>query len=127
MSKALPGKSNKLIINIKPATFPPEISINLAAASAVPPVAIRSSITKIFSPLFIESLWTSIVASPYSSWKSTECLSAGNLFFFLRRIKGFLVKYETVEAKINLSNKVYRYFGKINLNDYIKDFLRKNS
>ena len=87
-----PGKSNKLIIKINPATFPPDISISLAAASAVPPVAIRSSITKIFSPFSIESLWTSIVASPYSSWKSTECLSAGSLFFFLNKIKGFFVK-----------------------------------
>ena len=67
---------------MKPATEPPEILINLAAASAVPPVAIKSSITRIFSPLLIESLWTSIVASPYSKVKSTECVSAGNLFFF---------------------------------------------
>ena len=72
--------------------LPPDNSINFAAASAVPPVAIRSSITKTLSSLLIESLWTSIVASPYSSWKSTECLSAGNLFFFLYIIKGLLVK-----------------------------------
>ena len=73
--------------------------MSFAAASAVPPVAIRSSITSIFSPLLIESLWTSIVASPYSSLKSTECVSAGNLFFFLSKIKGLLSKYETVDAK----------------------------
>jgi hypothetical protein len=73
----LPGKSNKFIIKINPATSPPDNSISLAAASAVPPVAIRSSITSILSPLSIESLCTSIVASPYSSSKSTEYLSAG--------------------------------------------------
>jgi len=74
---------------MKLAICPPEISISLAAASAVPPVAIKSSITKIFSFFSIESLCTSIVASPYSNSKSTECVSAGNLFFFLKRIKGF--------------------------------------
>ena len=55
-----PGRSNKLIINIKPATLPPEISINFAAASAVPPVAIKSSIINIFSFFFMspyELLW----------------------------------------------------------------------
>ena len=64
----------RLILNqkTKQATFPPEISTSLAPASAVPPVAIKSSITRIFSPLAIESLCTSIVASPYSSLKSTE-------------------------------------------------------
>ena len=64
------------------ATFPLEISINLAAASAVPPVAIKSSIAKTFSFFSIESLWTSIVAVPYSNSKSIEWTSAGNLFFF---------------------------------------------
>ena len=44
------------MIKMNPATFPPEISTNLAAASAVPPVAIRSSIIKTFSLLSIESL-----------------------------------------------------------------------
>ena len=75
--------------NIKQATFPPEISTNFAAASAVPPVAIKSSIIKTLSFLFIESLWTSIVAFPYSSSKSTECTSEGSLFFFLNKINGF--------------------------------------
>ena len=37
----------------------------------------------------IESLCISNVASPYSSLKSTEYLSAGNLFFFLIRTFGF--------------------------------------
>ena len=56
LRRVFPGRSNKLITNIKPATFPPEISIIFAAASAVPPVAIKSSITSIFSPFSIESL-----------------------------------------------------------------------
>ena len=85
-----PPKSKRLIAKIKAATFPFDISTNLAAASAVPPVAIKSSITRIFSPFETESLWTSMVASPYSSLKSTECVSAGNLFFFLNSIKGLL-------------------------------------
>ena len=72
LSKASPGRSKRLITKINPATDPPDIFINFAAASAVPPVAIKSSMTKIFSPLLIESLCTSIVASPYSSVKSTE-------------------------------------------------------
>ena len=67
-----PPKSNKFITKIKAATLPFEILINLAAASAVPPVAIKSSIINTESFLFIESLWTSIVAVPYSNSKSTE-------------------------------------------------------
>ena len=51
-----PGKSNRLITNINPATLPPEISTIFAAASAVPPVAIKSSIIRIFSFFSIESL-----------------------------------------------------------------------
>ena len=78
----MPGKSKRLITKINPATVPPDISINFPAASAVPPVAIKSSIISILSSLSIESLWTSIVASPYSSLKSIECVSAGSLFFF---------------------------------------------
>ena len=84
-SNLFPGKSKRFIINIKPATTPPETSTNLAAASAVPPVAIKSSIIKIFSFLLIESLWTSMVASPYSSLKFTEWVSEGNLFFFSKQ------------------------------------------
>ena len=89
LRRSFPGRSNKLITNIKPATLPPEISTIFAAASAVPPVAIRSSIINIFSPFSIESLCTSIVAVPYSNSKSTEYTSPGYLFFFLKSIKGF--------------------------------------
>ena len=54
------------------ATLALDISISFAAASAVPPVAIKSSIIKTESFSLKESLWTSIVAVPYSSSKSTE-------------------------------------------------------
>ena len=40
-----------------------------------------------------------MVASPYSSLKSTECVSAGNLFFFLSSIKGLFKTYDTADAK----------------------------
>ena len=36
-------------------------------------------------------------------------------------------RYASALTKMNLSNKVYRYFGKINLRDYIKNFLKKNT
>ena len=74
---------------IKQATLPPDISTNCAAASAVPPVAIKSSMIKTLSFFSIESLCTSIVAVPYSNSKSTECTSAGSLFFFLNIMNGF--------------------------------------
>ena len=43
-----------------------------------------------------------MVAVPYSSLKSTECVSAGNLFFFLSKIKGLLTIYETADAAAKL-------------------------
>ena len=86
---------------MKPETLPPDISINFADASAVPPVAIRSSIIKTLSSFSIESLWTSIVAVPYSSSKSTEKVSAGSLFFFLNKINGFFKIYDTADANTN--------------------------
>ena len=36
-------------------------------------------------------------------------------------------RYASALINSNLSNKVHRYFGKINLKDYIKSFLDKNS
>ena len=78
----------------------------------------------------------------YLAWKINKCrhysISNRQSFsildvakLFKTRIK-YLPKrpgerYASALTKINLSNKVYRYFGKINLEDYIKDFLRKNS
>jgi len=49
LSNLSPGRSNKFIIKIKPATLPSDISISFEAARAVPPVAIKSSIIRIFS------------------------------------------------------------------------------
>ena len=36
-------------------------------------------------------------------------------------------RYASELTKMNLSNKVYRYYGKIKLSKYINDFLKKNS
>jgi len=36
-------------------------------------------------------------------------------------------RYASVLVNKNLSNKIYKYYGKINLKDYIRDFLKKNS
>ena len=78
----------------------------------------------------------------YLAWKSNKCrhysISNKQSFSILDVAKLFNTKikylpkrpgerYASALTKINLSNKVYRYFGKINLKDYIKDFLRKNS
>ena len=35
-------------------------------------------------------------------------------------------RYASALTKTNLSNKIYRYFGKIELKDYIKNFISKN-
>ena len=78
----------------------------------------------------------------YLAWKSNKCrhysISNKQSFSILDVAKLFNTKikylpkrpgerYASALTKINLSNKVYRYFGKITLKDYIKDFLRKNS
>ena len=36
-------------------------------------------------------------------------------------------RYASALTKKHLSNKMYRYFGKINLRDYIKDFIKNNN
>ena len=78
----------------------------------------------------------------YLAWKNNKCrhysISNKRSFSILDVAKLFNTKikylpkrpgerYASALTKINLSNKVYRYFGKINLKDYIKDFLRENS
>ena len=78
----------------------------------------------------------------YLAWKNNKCrhysISNKRSFSILDVAKLFNTKikylpkrpgerYASALTKINLSNKVYRHFGKINLKDYIKDFLRKNS
>ena len=36
-------------------------------------------------------------------------------------------RYASALVKKNLSNKIYRYYGKISLKSYIEEFLKKNS
>jgi len=36
-------------------------------------------------------------------------------------------RYASALSNMNLSNKIYKYYGKINLKDYIKNFLKDNS
>ncbi len=43
---------------------------------------------------------------------------------FLKKRPG--ERYASALTKMNLSNKVYRYFGKIKLRNYIKDFMKNN-
>ena len=35
-------------------------------------------------------------------------------------------RYASALINKNLSNKMYKHFGKINLNDYIKNFIKNN-
>ena len=44
---------------------------------------------------------------------------------FLKKRPG--ERYASALTKMNLSNKVYRYFGKIKLKNYIENFIEKNS
>ena len=36
-------------------------------------------------------------------------------------------RYASALTKINLSNKIHNYYGKISLKNYINNFLKKNS
>ena len=36
-------------------------------------------------------------------------------------------RYASALVNKNLSNKIYKYYGKISLKNYIRDFLKKNS
>ena len=36
-------------------------------------------------------------------------------------------RYSSALTKVNLSNKIIRYYGKIALSDYVKNFVKKNS
>ncbi len=42
---------------------------------------------------------------------------------FLKRRPG--ERYASALTNMNLSNKVYKKFGKINLKDYVREFIRK--
>ena len=64
-----------------------------------------------------------------SSKESLSIIEVANMFKskikFLNKRPG--ERYASALTKMNLSNKVYRHFGKIELSKYINDFLKKNS
>ena len=64
-----------------------------------------------------------------SSRKSYSILQLAKMFNigykFLPPRKG--ERYASALTKMNLSNKVYRHYGKIKLSKYISEFLKKNS
>ncbi|MDC0477202.1 NAD-dependent epimerase/dehydratase family protein [Pelagibacteraceae bacterium] len=61
--------------------------------------------------------------------KSFSLIEVANMFNskikFLPKRPG--ERYASSLTNINLSNKMYKYFGKINLKDYIKNFISKNN
>ena len=63
-----------------------------------------------------------------SSKESFSIIDVAKLFksnlIYLKKRPG--ERYASALTKMNLSNKVYRYFGKIKLTDYIKNFIRDN-
>ena len=78
----------------------------------------------------------------YLAWKKNLCkhysISNKNSYSILAVAKMFKSKirylpkrpgerYASALTNTNLSNKVHRYFGKINLKNYINDFLIKNT
>ena len=78
----------------------------------------------------------------YLAWKKNLCrhysISNKQSFSILEVAKMFNYKikflkkrpgerYASALTKMNLSNKVYRYFGKKKLTNYIEDFIQKNS
>ena len=64
-----------------------------------------------------------------SSKDSLSIIEVANMFKskikFLNKRPG--ERYASALTKMNLSNKVYRHFGKIKLSKYINDFLKKNN
>ena len=63
-----------------------------------------------------------------SSKESFSIIDVAKLFksnlIYLKKRPG--ERYASALTKMNLSNKVYRYFGKIKLTDYIKNFIKDN-
>ncbi len=63
-----------------------------------------------------------------SNHKSYSIIDVAKLFkskiIFLKKRPG--ERYASALTNMNLSNRVYKYFGKINLKDYINDFIKKN-
>jgi len=60
---------------------------------------------------------------PYSIFQVAKMFSAK--IKYLPKRPG--ERYASALTNMNLSNKIYKHYGKINLKDYIKDFLKNNS
>ena len=75
--------------------------------------------------------WKKNLCRHYSitSKKSYSILEVAKMFNskikFLPKRPG--ERYASALTKINLTNKIYKYYGKIMLKDYIKNFLKKNN
>ena len=75
--------------------------------------------------------WKKNLCRHYSitSKKSYSILEVAKMFDskikFLHKRPG--ERYASALTKINLTNKIHKYYGKIMLKDYIKDFLKKNN
>ena len=75
--------------------------------------------------------WKKNLCRHYSitSKKSYSILEVAKMFDskikFLPKRPG--ERYASALTKINLKNKIYKYYGKIMLKDYIKNFLKKNN
>ena len=82
---------------------------------------------------------TDTVEACYVAWKKNKCrhysISNRKSFSILQVAKMFNSKikylpfrpgerYASALTSMNLSNKVYKMFGKINLNDYVKDIIK---
>ena len=78
----------------------------------------------------------------YNAWKKNFCrhysITSKKSYSIIEVAKMFNSKikyldkrpgerYASALTKINLSNKIYKYFGKIKLKDYINNFIEKNS
>jgi len=78
----------------------------------------------------------------YLAWKKNLCrhysISNKKSYSIIEVAKMFYPKIKLLPKRLgeryasalinkNLSNKMYKYFGKINLRDYIKDFISKNN
>ena len=64
-----------------------------------------------------------------SNKKSYTILQVAKLFKSKTKLLPYRAgeRYASALINKNLSNKMHKYFGKIDLKDYIKDFIKKNS
>ncbi len=64
-----------------------------------------------------------------SNKKSYSIIEVAQMFKskinFLKKRPG--ERYASALTNMNLSNKVYKYFGKINLKDYIRNYIQKSN